>query len=180
MLAAISHAYSPSMRSNTFRDLNDTLRTDDFLERVSAISSPTDDRKIHFALVWRNGLGLDDLYVVFPSGAAVGVLLFASRHQTLGRQKTVDPARGFADRGVGVFTGATERNLEAQRVRGSDLANDVVADSDDRVSILPALDDWAADSGLAKQNPLSKIRVPPVCGFQFWLVAGFDRVSVFR
>ena len=96
--------------------MNDSLRTDDFLKRVSAISSPADDRKIYFALVRRDFVGLDDVYVVLSDGVAARLLLLALRDQAIGSQASVDLTCHFARCSTRVFAGSAERYLEARRL----------------------------------------------------------------
>ena len=93
--------------------MNGSLRTNDFLERIFVVSSLTDDRKIYFAMVRWDGFGLDDLHVVFPDGAAAGLLLFAFCYKAIGSQATVDLACGFAGGRVAVSADSAKRDLEA-------------------------------------------------------------------
>ncbi len=84
----------------------DTLRSYDFSQRFSVVSSSADGGAVHTALVWRHVAGLDDVHVVFPSRVGAGLQLFPSNHATTGAAPTMVAAYLSAAGRVDVIAGS--------------------------------------------------------------------------
>ena len=81
------------------RRRDDTIRIDNFFERVLAVSNPADRGQIHFALVWRHVDGVDDVHDVFSSGFATGISVRAHDSTPFFAEGHVDDSSRIIDCG---------------------------------------------------------------------------------